>query len=212
MIKECSVLEIMTRVKSNSTLNSNQKPSHDQKESGDKPIAKIRTSVELTVESPASEAEQEPDGHIYSSPATTRTNTSTSTDLDVPNSTPQSPQLQLQNTMSANRFNGMQKYKRSHLFLDLMTKSTIIVIIFCAQPIIIDLFWYIHHYGYVSILIPMNLVSLNMVIDAFCILLFNKFGENYYDYICKCNNKENGSKIGCHFCCQGCCKATAKLF
>ena len=104
--------------------------------------------------------------------------------------------------------------EENYIFLDLMTKSTIIVFIYCIQPIIVDLFWYLEHRGrFLSILVPLNMVSLNMVIDAFCILLFNKFGQKYYDYICKCDNKRCAKRFGqrgCHFCCQGCCKSIAK--
>ena len=93
-----------------------------------------------------------------------------------------------------------EKFKRSHLFMNAMTKSTIIVVVFCIQPIIIDLFWYLRHWGHLSIMIPMNLMSLNMVIDAFCILLFNKFGEKHYNHICK------WSKCDIHSWCQECCR------
>ena len=106
--------------------------------------------------------------------------------------------------------------KGNCIFLDLITKSTIIVFIFCIQPIIVDVFWYLQHRGgLISVLIPLNMMSLNMVIDAFCILLFNKFGHKYYDYICKCENKmcaDQDGRRGCHFCCQDYSKCMLNAF
>ena len=104
------------------------------------------------------------------------------------------------------------KKENYYMFLDLVIKSTIIVVIFCVQPVIIDIIWYIEFDGYLSVLIPMNMVSLNTVIDTFCVLLYYKFGEDVYQWICKCNKRVyNGRNCGCHYCCESCCKSVVKL-
>lgn len=96
-----------------------------------------------------------------------------------------------------------RKRKNSQEFLNLMIKNTIIMIIFCLQVMIVDVIWYFEIDGYVSIVVPMNIISVNTIIDAVCVLLSYKFGIGLYHFLCKCNDfMHNGSKCGCHYCCN----------
>ena len=149
---------------------------------------------------------------MNSNSANTQTTSDVTTDKSAIELTVDSPVESTATSSSdmskSGKSNNFEKFKRSQMFLDLMIKSTIIVIIFCLQPIVIDVFWYFERYAYISILIPMNIMSVNTIIDAFCILLFYKFGDGFYHCLCKCNQfRYNGTKCGCHYCCQSCCKS-----